>query len=249
MATTNLGITEVTEAQSNKHVTVNEALEALDLAGNAVNTVTVDATADTAGILLTQAQLAAGAVQKLSASGADGDFNLRLPAVSRLFIVDNQSGYTATVMVDPDEDGADGATADVLTGTRSILVADGTNVYALTSTPIKSLTVAVSDETTPLATGTAKVTFRAPEAMNITDVRASLTTVSSSGDVTVDINEAGTSILSTKLTIDASEKTSTTAATPPVISDAAIADDAEITIDIDGAGTNATGLKVTLYYT
>ena len=249
MATTNLGVTEITEAQSNKHVTANAAFEALDNASNAVNTVTIDATADTAGVLLTQANLAAGVVQKLVASGADGDFNLQLPANARLFIVDNQSGYTATVMVDPDQDGADGATFDVITGSRAILISDGTNVYALTSTLIKSFTVAVSDETTALTTGTGKVTFRAPEAMNLVDVRASLTTVSSSGIVSADINEGGVSVLSTVLSIDANEKTSTTAATPAVISDASIADDAEITIDIDAAGTGATGLKVTLYYT
>src|SRR3546814_18818128 len=74
----------------------------------------------------------------------------------------------------------------------------------------------------------------------------SLTTASSSGAVTVDINEAGSTILSTKLTIDQGEKTSTTAATPAVISDASLGDDAEITIDVDGAGTDAAGLKVTL---
>ena len=63
----------------------------------------------------------------------------------------------------------------------------------------------------------------------------------------MDINEAGTSIISTKLTIDNTEKTSVTAATAAVISDASLADDAEITIDIDqiGDGT-AKGLKVTL---
>jgi len=63
---------------------------------------------------------------------------------------------------------------------------------------------------------------------------------------TVDINDSGTSVLSTKLTIDASEKTSTTGAAAAVISDTALADDAEITVDIDGAGTGAKGLKVTL---
>ena len=48
--------------------------------------------------------------------------------------------------------------------------------------------------------------------------------------------------------IDATEKTSTTAATPAVISDSALADDAEITIDIDqiGGGDAGAGLKVTL---
>lgn len=108
--------------------------------------------------------------------------------------------------------------------------------------------LAASDETTALTTGTAKVTFRMPHAMTLTGVRASLTTAQASGSIfTVDINESGTSILSTKLTIDNTEKTSVTAATPAVISDSSLADDAEITIDIDqiGDGT-ATGLKITL---
>ena len=109
--------------------------------------------------------------------------------------------------------------------------------------------VAVSDETTALTTGTAKLTFRMPFAMTVTEVRASLSTAgTTSGTTTIDINEGGTSILSTLLTIDATEKTSTTAATPAVISDSALADDAEITIDIDAISGGATeaGLKVTL---
>ncbi len=112
----------------------------------------------------------------------------------------------------------------------------------------ENIIIAASDETTALTTGTAKVTFRMPYAMTLTDVRASLTTAQTSGSIfTVDVNEGGTTILSTKLTIDNTEKTSTTAATPRVISDAALADDAEITVDIDqiGDGT-AKGLKVVL---
>ena len=108
--------------------------------------------------------------------------------------------------------------------------------------------LAASDETTALTTGTAKMTFRMPYAMTLTSVRASLTTAQASGSIfTVDINESGASILSTKLTIDNTEKTSTTAATPAVISDTALADDSEITIDIDQIGNGtATGLKITL---
>ena len=108
--------------------------------------------------------------------------------------------------------------------------------------------VAASDETTALTTGTAKVTFRMPFAMTLTGIRASLTTAQTSGSIfTVDVNESGTTILSTKITIDNTEKTSTTAATAPVISDTSLADDAEITVDIDqiGDGT-AKGLKVSL---
>lgn len=108
--------------------------------------------------------------------------------------------------------------------------------------------IACSDEVTALTSGTAKVTFRVPYAFTLTAVRASLTTAQASGAIfTVDINEGGTSILSTKLTIDNTEKTSTTAATAPVISDSSLADDAEITIDIDQVGDGtAKGLKVTL---
>lgn len=107
-------------------------------------------------------------------------------------------------------------------------------------------TVACSDETTDLTTGT-KVTFRMPYAMTLTDIRASVVTAPTGAILTVDVNENGTTILSTKLTIDASEKTSTTAATPVVISDAELADDSEITIDIDQIGSTiaGAGLKVT----
>lgn len=110
----------------------------------------------------------------------------------------------------------------------------------------EAITVAISDETTAITTGTAKITFRMPFAFTLTEVRASLATASSSGTPTFDINEGGTTILSTKLTIDANEKTSTTAATPAVISDTSLADDAEMTIDVDTAGTGAKGAKVTL---
>lgn len=108
--------------------------------------------------------------------------------------------------------------------------------------------LAASDESTALTTGTSKVSFRMPFAMTLTEVRASLVTAQASGTIfTVNIKEAGLSVLSTRLTIDNTELTSVTAATPPVISDSGLADDALITIDIDlvGDGT-AKGLKVLL---
>lgn len=108
--------------------------------------------------------------------------------------------------------------------------------------------IACSDETTDLTTGTAKATFRMPFAMTLTAVRANVNTAPVGSTIIVDINESGTTILSTKLSIDASEKTSTTAASAAVISDSALADDAEITIDIDqiGSSTAGKGLKVWL---
>lgn len=118
----------------------------------------------------------------------------------------------------------------------------------LTMTIPTTLTVAVSDEITNISAGPGKLTFRMPYAMTLTAVRASLTVAQTAGTiVSVDINESGSTILSAKLTIDNNEKTSVTAATPAVMSDTSLADDAEITIDIDLVGTPlAKGLKVTL---
>lgn len=125
----------------------------------------------------------------------------------------------------------------------------GSQVYTSTGSGSRlpaEIGVAASDEATALTTGTAKVTFRMPFAMTVSSVRANLNTSQASGSIfTVDINEAGTSILSTKITIDNGEKTSQTAATAPVLSDTALADDAEITIDIDQIGASgAKGLKI-----
>lgn len=112
----------------------------------------------------------------------------------------------------------------------------------------KIMQIAASDESTTLSTGL-KVTVRAPYAITLTAVRASLTTAQASGSIfTIDIKKNGTSILSTLLTIDNTERTSVTAATAVVISTTAIADDDEITIHVTqvGSSTTAVGLKVSL---
>jgi len=114
----------------------------------------------------------------------------------------------------------------------------------------EQMQIALSDETTAITTGTGKVTMRAPFALTLTQIpRASVNTASSSGLPTVDIKVGGTTILgANKLSIDASEKTSTTAATATTIATSNIADDAEITFDITVAGTGAKGLKVILFF-
>lgn len=137
----------------------------------------------------------------------------------------------------------DGSTWEALTD--AVPSVNGDTGAVIVAAPI---CIACGDETTALTTGTAKVTFRMPYAFTLTGVRASVNTAPTGSVLTVDINEGGTTILSTKLTIDATEKTSTTAAIPAVISDAALADDAEITIDIDTVGSTiaGAGLKVWL---
>jgi len=160
---------------------------------------------------------------------------------------EDMTGTQATALLDVFTSVAKGLAPASGGGTSNFLRADGT--WAVPgSSMIQSIIIAASDETTPLTTGNGKVTFRMPYAFTLTAVRASLTAAQASGSIfTADINENGVSILSTPLTIDNTEKTSTTAATPAVISDTALADDAEITIDIDQVGSgSAAGLKVAL---
>lgn len=130
-------------------------------------------------------------------------------------------------------------------GNRRVYGTDGSGTKGWQTTPVE-IGVACSDETTDIASGTGKVTFRMPHAMTVTAVRASVTTAPTGSTIVVDINEGGSSILSTKLSIDASEKTSTTAASAAAISDTSLADDAEITIDFDqvGASVPGTGVKI-----
>jgi hypothetical protein len=127
------------------------------------------------------------------------------------------------------------------------LSGDGSSLTNLK--PNLFMTIALSDESTAITTGVGKVAFRAPFAMTLYQIpRASLSTASTSGIPEIDINKNGTTIFSTRLTIDANEKTSVTAATAAAMSTTTFADDDEISMDIDVAGTGAKGLKVTLYY-
>ena len=114
-------------------------------------------------------------------------------------------------------------------------------------TPPEAFIIAVSDETSDLTTGTGKVAFRMPYDFVIEEVRASVTVAPVGAAILVDVNVGGQSILGTRISIDANEKTSLDATTQPVISNGAVSEDAEISIDIDqvGSDTAGKGLKVT----
>jgi hypothetical protein len=112
------------------------------------------------------------------------------------------------------------------------------------------MTWALSDMTTALTTGTNKNYWYAPAlGMTIKWVRATVALKSTSGTPTFDINEAGTSILSTKITIDSDEFDSLDATAPPVISDSSIAAKAKVDFDIDVAGTAAAGAQIQIGFT
>jgi hypothetical protein len=132
---------------------------------------------------------------------------------------------------------------------EEISIGNGLNLSSGTLNANEVIVVPVSDESTALTTGTAKKKFRMPFAATLLAVRASVNTAPTGSTLIVDINEAGTSVLGTKLSIDASETTSTTAASAATITDSALADDAEISIDIDQIGSSVAGagLKVSLF--
>lgn len=131
-------------------------------------------------------------------------------------------------------------------GTEWKATADGMMLQG----PTEHMSFALSDETTDLTTGLAKLTTRTPYMFFLTSVRASVNTAPVGAAIEVDINDGGVSILSSPLTIDAGEKTSTTSVVtnPMGLSVIIFDDDAELTFDIDqvGSTTAGKGLKVIL---
>lgn len=100
-----------------------------------------------------------------------------------------------------------------------------------------------------VATGTDLTFVSIDEAITITSVYASVKTAGTTSVITYDINlDDGTpaSILSTKLTIDATERFSSTAATAAVISDTTIPADSFLTFDCDTADSGDTGADGTI---
>lgn len=145
-------------------------------------------------------------------------------------------------------------------GTGDTLRAGGAKINAnFTELYQKTLTVMVQDPslTTPLTTGTSVAMIPIDASLsgkNLIGCSARLIGQSSSGVVSMMLrrNRAGTdaNMLSTALSIDASERSSSTAATPAVI-DATHKDvvtDDFVYLDITAAGTGAYGLSITLTF-
>ena len=141
---------------------------------------------------------------------------------------------------------------------NEVLTADSTTALGVAyKTPAslvdleQSFIIACSDECTALTTGNAKISWRMPYAFTLkageSGIRASCNQAPTGAILTVDVNEAGSTILSTKLTI-AIGSTTSVGGTAPVINDVNLADNALMTIDIDqiGSSNSGTGLKVTL---
>ena len=199
--------------------------------------------------------------------------NTRVPVGSNSYILSANSSATAGLewVANTDAGLTLGSKGDIHTRSASdqAALAVGTNTYLLSANSSQTtglewidpasvkttvaLVIACGDETTAIDATGQKISFRMPYAMTlnagIAGVTGSLVTAGTGANLlTVDINEGGSTILSTKLTFDATETTTTSAATPVVISDTALAADSVITIDVDqlDSGGVAAGLKISL---
>ncbi len=117
------------------------------------------------------------------------------------------------------------------------------------------LNILCTSQSEALATGDAQPIVEIDQDLDgarLVKVRASVTTVSSSGLPTVQIRNVTQAVdmLSTKASIDVGETSSRTATTPPVIdtSNNTVADGDQIAIDVDIAGTGTMGLIVMLWF-
>jgi hypothetical protein len=273
MTTPKVSAPELAVSQASKEVTANEAFRRLEAGASFYLVEDNDATAPP-GSCADGAQYIPAATATGAWAGHEGDIAIAVGtnAANGWYFREPEDGvfawikdedvlhryngnstpgswtaYTASAGSTALDDLTDVDTAGFATG--EVLTYDGGSPAGWYSRPLPvEIGLACSDETTALTTGAAKITFRMPHAMTLTAVRASVTTAPTGSTLIVDINEGGSTLLSTKLSIDASEKTSTTAASAAVISDSALADDAEITIDIDQVGSTiaGAGLKVWL---
>jgi len=130
------------------------------------------------------------------------------------------------------------------------LLEDAWDIEIIKPTDTDVWIVAISDTTTALTTGTAKLTFLAPYAATITGIGASVATAPTGATLIIDVNDGGTSIMTTdKLEIDIGETSTNTAATPPALTDTAIAESAVLTFDIDQIGSTVAGAGAFVYIT
>lgn len=151
--------------------------------------------------------------------------------------------------VDTLEAEMDTAQADIIAAQADADTGIANAATALTAGKLEHVELAASDETTVIEAGVGKIKKRIRWAGTLTAVYAELGVAHTSGLFTVDINKNGSTVLSTKITLDANERDSATAAAPPVISDSSWAAHDEISVDVDVAGGGSpAGLKVTLVF-
>lgn len=112
--------------------------------------------------------------------------------------------------------------------------------------PLEAIAVYITDEATTVTTGTSKRTLYVPYAMTLVSAFIGVSSQSSSGVVTVDVNKAGVSIFSTNPSIAANQDTNLSSGTAAVLGTTSLSQGDKLTYDVDAAGTGAKGLQVFL---
>ena len=131
-------------------------------------------------------------------------------------------------------------------GAFYILLDDGpVTWYAIN---FEQIVIAFSNETDALTAAANKVKIQLLYNFYVVAIHVFLSTAQTSGSaVTIDVNDDGASILSTKVTVDNTENSSVTAATSAVLSANLIAANSILSVDVDTVGDGtAKGGKVTL---
>jgi hypothetical protein len=139
-----LGIQQVAATQNQKEVTINDAILALESAGNGVTAISMSA----GSVTLTATQYASGVC--FECTGASSDVTLTVPLTARLFLVNNLNSTGGTITVG----GATGTNVSVSVGSMVPIFCDGTNCYTVTfsSTATAATTQALSDSSNLIAT-------------------------------------------------------------------------------------------------
>jgi hypothetical protein len=210
----------------------------------------------------------------IAATGADAGARLAVGTNGQVL----QADSTQTTGIKWTTIAAGGVAADAIWDTKGDLaaatgadtaakLAAGANGYRLQAdssqttglkwvAPSKEWALKIVDDATVVTTGEDKVHIFLPASVNgynLTAVFAGVSTVSSSGAPSIGIRNVTDSVemLTTNLTIDATEKTSATAAAAAVIDTAHddVATGDELSVDVDTAGTGAKGLQVVLTFT
>ncbi len=188
------------------------------------------------------------------------------PNADRIFFWDDSAGSTdwlaagngltvttTTIAADTASDTVDGV-VELATAAETTAGTDATRAvtpdgFAGSDYGKRVVEVKVFDDATAATTGDGKIIWFTPVEMsgyNLVDVECFVTGVSSSGALTMQIRNVtqAADMLSTAVTIDVSENSSLTAATPPAIDGANddVATGDLIAVDVDGAGTSAEGL-------
>ncbi len=247
--------TAVTAAHRD-HVHANPAIDTL---AAATDITTLDTSTTAHGLAPKAVAPAAGLINVLGIANAETAitnkalFDSTVPSTQALG--DAAATGTATVSARRDHKHAmpaAAAAADLNTGTDTAKPVTS-DALAGSSLGIRLVYLKLIDDATAITTGDGKFTFVIPpelNGMNLVSIFAAVTTLSSSGLPTFQVANVtdGVDMLSTKVSIDANEYSSATAATPAVIDttkDDVVTGD-RIRIDKDVAGTGEKGDMICL---